>query len=109
MVERSYLSDILVSHPADLLDVCRGLGDSLEGVAGQNQLVLLGLGDLDIDTGLHDDFADELFADEVSVQPKISAPTFILGRECQCPLRGLFPLLVFLMAAGFQTYRISTS
>lgn len=66
----SYLSDILVSHPADLLDVCGGLGDSLEGVAGQDQLVLLGLGDLDIDTGLHDDSANELLADEVSVQPR---------------------------------------
>lgn len=60
------LSDILVPHPADLLDVCGGLGDSLERVAEQNQLILLCLGDLDIDSGLHDDFANELLADEVT-------------------------------------------
>lgn len=59
------LSDVLVSHPADLLDVCGGLGDGLEGVAGQDQLILLSLGDLDVNTGLHDDSTDELLADEV--------------------------------------------
>lgn len=62
----AYLSDILVSHSADLLDVGSALGNTLEGVAGQDQLVLLGLGDLDLDTALHNDPPDNLLADEVS-------------------------------------------
>jgi hypothetical protein len=70
---KAHLSDILVSHPADLLDVCGGLGDGLEGVAGQDEFVLLGLGDLDVDTRLHDDSADELLADKVAVQSEKSA------------------------------------
>ena len=39
--ELSYLPDILVSHSADLLDVGGGLGNVLEGVATQLQLILL--------------------------------------------------------------------
>jgi hypothetical protein len=39
--ELSYLPDILVSHSADLLDVGGGLGNVLEGVASQLQLILL--------------------------------------------------------------------
>ena len=61
-----YLSDILVSHSADLLDIGGALGDVLEVVAGEDELVLLGGRGLDLDTGLHDDAADELLADEVS-------------------------------------------
>lgn len=72
----SYLSDILVPHPADLLDVCGGLGDGLEGVAAQDELILLRLGDLDIDTLLHDDPADELLTNEVATHPQKSAPLF---------------------------------
>lgn len=64
----TYLTDILVAHPADLLDISSGLGDTLEGVAGEDELILLGLGDLDIDTGLHNDAADDLLADEVAAQ-----------------------------------------
>lgn len=64
----TYLTDILVAHPADLLDISSGLGDTLEGVAGEDKLILLGLGDLDIDTGLHNDAADDLLADEVAAQ-----------------------------------------
>lgn len=71
----SYLSDILVPHSADLLDVCRALGDSLEGVAAQDQLILLGLGDLDVDALLHDNPADELLADEVSVCGRTHQPS----------------------------------
>lgn len=67
-VRMSYLTDILVSHPADLLDVCRALGNSLERVASDGQLVLLALGDLDIDATLHGDPAHKLLADEVSVR-----------------------------------------
>lgn len=80
----TYLSDILVAHPADLLDVCGRLGDGLKGVAGQDQLILLGLGDLDIDTGLHDDSADELLADEVPVQVGISASMFPCLHHAGC-------------------------
>lgn len=69
----SYLSDILVAHSADLLDVCRGLGDSLEGVAGQDELILLGLGDLDVDTLLHEDSADELLTNKVAAHSNKSA------------------------------------
>lgn len=83
---RSYLSDILVPHPADLLDVCGGLGDSLERVAEQNQLILLCLGDLDVDSGLHDDLANKLLADEVTVDPRISAFLFyVLKRPDERP------------------------
>lgn len=70
--QNSYLSDILVSHSADLLDVCRALGHSLKGVAGEGQLILLALGDLDSDTTLHSDPAHKLLANEVSVHPTLS-------------------------------------
>lgn len=66
-VRDPYLTDILVSHSADLLDVCRALGYSLKRVTSDGQLVLLALGDLDIDTTLHGDPAHELLADEVTV------------------------------------------
>lgn len=62
----NYLSDILVSHSADLLDIGGALGDVLEGVTREDELVLLVLGDLDLDTGLHGHPSDELLADEVS-------------------------------------------
>lgn len=86
--DHSYLSDILVPHPADLLDVCGGLGDSLERVAEQNELILLCLGDLDIDSGLHDDVANELLADEVTVESRISASLF---SNDQITVQGLSP------------------
>jgi hypothetical protein len=38
----------------------------LQRVASQDELILLGLGQLDIDTLLHDDSADNLLSDEVS-------------------------------------------
>lgn len=91
MGDRSYLSDILVPHSADLLDVCGGLGDSLEGVAGQDQLILLCLGDLDIDTGLHDNPADELLADEVAVDPENISLLF-QKRVDTCSDSGFVPL-----------------
>ena len=62
----TYLTDILVPHLADLLDICGALGDSLEGVSEEDQLILLGLGDLDIDTAGHHDSPDDLLADEVA-------------------------------------------
>jgi hypothetical protein len=67
VVFSAYLSDILVSHFADLLDVCRALGNTLQRVAADDQLVLLRLGDLDFDTGLHHHSLDDLLADEVPV------------------------------------------
>lgn len=72
----AYLSDILVPHTADLLDVCGALGDGLERVAEQDKLILLVFGNLDIDTLLHDDPADELLANEVAIRRKfVSLPT----------------------------------
>jgi hypothetical protein len=62
----TYLTDILVSHLADLLDIGGTLRDVLERVTLQNKLVLLGGGDLDLDTGAHDDSADQLLANEVT-------------------------------------------
>ena len=63
---KTYLSDILVSHSADLLDIGRTLRHVLEVVANQDELILLVLGDLDVDALLHDDAADNLLADEVA-------------------------------------------
>lgn len=62
----TYLTDILVPHLADLLDIGGALGDVLQAVAEQDELILLVLGDLDIDTLVHDDAADDLLADEVT-------------------------------------------
>lgn len=59
------LSDILVPHPAHLLDIGRRLGNVLEGVAGKLKLVLGVLAGLDIDTGLHGHVANDLLAEEV--------------------------------------------
>lgn len=61
-----YLSDILVSHPADLLDIGSTLRYVLDRVAREDKLVLLGGGDLNLDTGLHNNTADNLLANEVS-------------------------------------------
>lgn len=60
------LTDILVSDSADLLDVGTVLGNSLQGVTRQDQLVLLGGGVLDGDTieDLH--LSDSLLTQEVS-------------------------------------------
>ena len=61
-----YLSDILVAHPADLLNIGSRLGNVLEGVAAQDELILLVLRDVDVDAGLHHHPANNLLADEVS-------------------------------------------
>ena len=63
---KTYLSDILVSYSADLLDVGSGLGNVLEGVSEELELILLVIGGLDLDTWLHDDSADNLLTNEVS-------------------------------------------
>lgn len=49
-----------------MLDIGGALGHVLERVAKQDHLVLLVLGDLDLDAGLHDYPSDNLLADEVS-------------------------------------------
>ena len=58
----AHLSDILVADSADLLDVGSALGDLLEVVTGELQLVLDVLGSLDLDTVGHNDTANELLA-----------------------------------------------
>lgn len=60
------LSDILVPDSARLLDVCGALGDLLEIVTAEDELILLVLGSLDINTVLSNDLADDLLAQEVA-------------------------------------------
>lgn len=62
----THLTDILVPHFAHLLDISRGLRHVLDRVTRQLQLILLVLARLDLDTGLHDDLAHNLLADEVA-------------------------------------------
>jgi hypothetical protein len=66
LTKSSYLSDILVSHPADLLDIGSTLGNVLERVTREDELILLGGGSLNINTGVHNNTANKLLADEVS-------------------------------------------
>ena len=72
-----YLPDILVSHSADLLDVGGGLGNVLEGVAPQLQLILLVLRRLDLNTWLHNDSSDNLLANEVSISSVSLLPSLV--------------------------------
>lgn len=60
------LSNILVSDPADLLNICRALGNILERIAGKDEFVFLCLRDLDCDTWAHVDSPHNLFTNEVS-------------------------------------------
>ncbi len=62
----TYLTDILVADFANLLDVGSRLGNVLQRVTGDAKLILLVLGDLDINTLVHNDAADDLLADEVT-------------------------------------------
>lgn len=66
LVVSSYLTDILVSDSADLLDVGGGLGNVLQGDTSEGELILGVLGDLDVDTVAHGDSPDELLANEVA-------------------------------------------
>lgn len=61
-----YLSDILVADLADLLDVGGALRDTLQGVSGQDQLILLRLGQLNVNALLHDHPSHNLLSDKVS-------------------------------------------
>ena len=71
--EQTNLSDILVAHPADLLDIGRTLRDILEGVARQDELVLLRLGDLNVDTGPEGDVPHNLLADKVTASLELAS------------------------------------
>lgn len=64
--DEAYLTDILVANTANLLDIGGGLGNILQRVTGEGKLILLVLGDLDIDTLVHLDATDDLLADEVA-------------------------------------------
>lgn len=66
-MKKAHLSDILVPDSALLLDVCGALGNLLEVVAGKDELILLGLGGLDVDTVLHHNLSHDLLTQEVSV------------------------------------------
>lgn len=66
----SYLTDILVADTADLLDVGSTLGDTLQGVTGDLELILnVGGGD-DLNARLGGHTADVLLTQEVSVKRK---------------------------------------
>lgn len=60
------LPDILVTDSADLLDVGCALGDGLQGVTGELELILDVAGDSDLDTGLGGDTTNDLLTQEVS-------------------------------------------
>lgn len=62
----TYLTNILVSHLAGLLDIGSTLRHILQRVTLQDKLILLGGRNDDIDTSAHDDSADQLLTDEVS-------------------------------------------
>lgn len=51
---------------ADLLDVGGALRHVLQAVTAEDKLILLGLGDLDVDTRVHGDVEYDLLADEVA-------------------------------------------
>ena len=60
------LTDILVTDTADLLDVGGGLGHTLEGVTGEDELILDVGGGSNVDIGLSSDAADVLLTEEVA-------------------------------------------
>lgn len=104
------LSDILVAHSADLLDIGRTLRHVLEGVAKQDELVLLRLGDLDVDTGLEGDVAHNLLADEVTASPESASSWPRIPQQPQAPISVPHsqPLHSTLRLRPGKTYRIST-
>jgi hypothetical protein len=62
----THLTDILVTDTADLLNVGGGLGDSLQGVTGELELILDVGGGEDLNTSLGSQTADELLTKEVA-------------------------------------------
>merc|ERR1711937_634253 len=60
------LTDIVVLDSGGLLDTCCRLGNGFDVVAVNVELVLLGLGGLDGDTGGHGLLAEELLTQEVA-------------------------------------------
>jgi hypothetical protein len=63
---KTYLSDILVPHSAGLLNVCSALGNVLEVVSIDLELVLGVFGCLDINSWGHNNPTDDLLAQEVA-------------------------------------------
>ena len=69
-MDTTYLTDILVPDTADLLDVGGTLGDTLQGVTGELELILdVGGGD-NLNTGLGSHAADILLTQEVTGKPR---------------------------------------
>jgi hypothetical protein len=64
----THLTDILVPDTADLLDVGGALGDSLQGVTGELELILDVGGGEDINTGLSSEAANVLLTQEVTAK-----------------------------------------
>jgi hypothetical protein len=72
----SYLPNILIPHPTDLLDIRRALTNTLKRVTSKLDLILHVLRGLDIDSRLHSDTSHDLFAQEVPVPKNISTQPF---------------------------------
>jgi hypothetical protein len=91
----SYLPDILVTDSADLLDVGGALGDGLQGVTGELELILDVAGDSDLDTGLGGDTTNDLLTQEVSNKRKIKPVSTSPQSESECDSipRGQRPVL----------------
>jgi hypothetical protein len=68
----THLTDILVSDTADLLDVGGRLGHTLEGVTGEDELILDVGGGSDVDIRLGSDAADVLLTEEVANNKKLA-------------------------------------
>lgn len=79
----THLTDILVPDTADLLNVGGALGDSLQGVAGELELILDVGGGSDLNTGLSSDAANVLLTEEVTVTRNPS----VLPFTCRVLLR----------------------
>lgn len=62
----TYLTDILVANTADLLDVGGALGDTLERVTGELELILDVRGGDDLDTSLGSHATHVLLTQEVT-------------------------------------------
>lgn len=61
------LSNILVPHPTDLLNIRRALRHILQRISGDGQFVFLALRYLNINTFVHRDSSNNLLPQEISV------------------------------------------
>jgi hypothetical protein len=86
------LTDILVANAADLLDVGGRLGDVLDGVTTEDELVLDVLGGLDFNALTEGDAADKLLAEEVPAH-SLSVSAILYSNRSLQDLRGVAYLI----------------